>query len=96
MSTIIRIKENENLAQMLAILQSTIYSGLDKTEIIRSLIAEKVWLIKTQTPTNTTNLSKLDTLTQQKIATAYQSHQEGKSTTVKPQEIAIVLENLAK
>ena len=96
MSTIIRIKENENLAQMLAILQSTIYSGLDKTEIIRSLIAEKVWLIKTQTPTNTTNLFKLDPLTQQKIATAYQSHQEGKSITVKPQEIGSVLENLAK
>ena len=46
----------------------------------------------TQTSTPTT----LDTLTQQKIATAYQSHQEGKSITVKPQEIASVLENLAQ
>ncbi len=48
MSTIIRIKENEILQESFGILQGTIYSGLDKTEIIRALIAEKVWTIKNQ------------------------------------------------
>ncbi|MEI6728964.1 MAG: hypothetical protein WCK98_04955 [bacterium] len=93
MPTIIRLKENETTAQMFEILQSTLYSGLDKTEIIRAILAEKVWSIKTQISLNNATLG-LTSQTKTKLKKAYQSHKEGKSISVKNSDIENFLENL--
>ena len=94
MSTIIRLKENEKTAEMFEILQNTIYTGLDKTEIIRAILAEKVWSIKTQISTNNTTL-KLNSKIKSKIKKAYQSHKNGKSISIKNENIESFLQNLA-
>lgn len=94
MSSIIRLKETEKTLEMFEILQSTIYSGLDKTEIIRAILAEKTWAIKNQISVNNFNL-KLDPKTRLKVQKAYQSHKEGKSIKVKNDQIKNFLENLA-
>ena len=94
MSTIIRLKENQKTAEMFEILQNTLYTGLDKTEIIRAILAEKVWSIKTQISTHNTIL-KLNPKTKTKLKKAYQSHKKGKSISVKNDDIENFLENLA-
>jgi len=93
MSTIIRLKENEKIAEMFAILQGTLYDGLDKTEIIRAILAEKVWSIKNQMSANNTTLT-LNPKTKTKIKKAYQSHKEGKSVLVKNENIENFLADL--
>jgi uncharacterized FlgJ-related protein len=92
MSTIIRLKENENTAEMFAILQNTLYKGLDKTEIIRAILAEKTWLIQNQTSLN--NPSHLDSKTKEKIKKAYESYKTGKTVKVKNSEIDKFLESI--
>lgn len=93
MSTIIRLKENEKTAEMFEVLQNTLYAGLDKTEIIRAILAEKVWSIKTQISANNAAL-KLTPKTKLKVQKAYQSHKNGKSISVKNDNIENFLENL--
>lgn len=93
MSSIIRIKENPTLQEMFDLLQSTLYSGLDKTEIIRSLIAEKVWSIKgeiSQRPS-----LDLTTAQKQKVTKAIQSYQDGKYKIVAKEKVQDHLTNLA-
>jgi hypothetical protein len=92
MSTIIRLKENETTAEMFEILQNTVYTGLDKTEIIRAILAEKVWSIKNQMSKNNTTL-ELNTKTKTRFKKAYQSHKNGKSISVKNENIENFLEN---
>jgi hypothetical protein len=92
MSTIIRLKENEKTAEMFEVLQNTIYAGLDKTEIIRAILAEKVWSIKVKMSANS-NLS-LNPKTKTKVKKAYQSHKAGKSISVKNKDIEKFLENV--
>jgi len=94
MSTIIRLKENEKTAEMFEVLQNTLYTGLDKTEIIRAILAEKVWSIKTQMSTNN-NILKITPKTKMKLKKAYQSHKSGKSISVKNEDIKNFLENVA-
>ncbi len=94
MSTIIRLKENENTAEMFEILQNTLYKGLDKTEIIRAILAEKTWLIKTQMKDNNPAL-KLSFDTKSKLMEAYESYKNGKTTTVKNSDIENFLKGLA-
>ena len=96
MNTIIRIKENENLEEMFGVLQGTIYSGLDKTEIIRALIAEKVWSVKNQIAVNSIDPATLPIKTRQKVVKAIQSHKDGKSIRVKSGQIGTFLETLSK
>jgi len=48
MTSIIRIKENDEIREMLALLQNTIYKGLGKTEILRVLLAGKSWEVRQQ------------------------------------------------
>jgi len=95
MSTIIRIKENPKTEEMFELLQNTLYSGLDKTEIIRSILAEKVWSIKNQMANNNLNL-ELSPKTKVKIKKAYQSHKSGKSISVKNNQIDSFLKSFAK
>ena len=96
MNTVIRIKENSNLEEMFDLLQRTLYSGLDKTEIIRALIAEKVWTVKNQIAANKIDPTSLSPRIKQKLVKAYQSHQEGKSIKVQPEQIGAFLEKLAE
>jgi len=97
MSTIIRLKENEKIAQMFELLQNTIYCGLDKTEIIRAILAEKTWSIKTQMSANSTTLE----LTETKIAEIEKkidNYYAGKSKTTKiknSKELTTFLDKLA-
>jgi len=93
MSTIIRLKENENTAEMFAILQNTLYKGLDKTEIIRAILAEKTWLIQNQISLN--NPAHLDSETKEKIKKAYESYKAGKTVKVKNSEIDKFLGSLS-
>lgn len=94
MSTIIRIKENQKTIEMFELLQNTLYSGLDKTEIIRAILAEKVWSIKNQMATNNIDL-ELSPKVKASVIKAYESHKKGKSVTVKNNQIENFLENLA-
>ncbi len=95
MNTIIRIKENENLVEMFDLLQGSIYCGLDKTEIIRALIAEKVWSVKNQMATNNISSTSLSPKTKQKVIKALQSHKDGKSIKVKSTEIGAFLDKIS-
>lgn len=94
MNTIIRIKENENLEEMFGVLQGTIYSGLDKTEIIRALIAEKTWMVKNQIAVNSIDPATLSIKTKRKVVEALKSHKSGKSIKIKSNQIGEFLEQL--
>ena len=48
MPSIVRLKQTEATTQMFELLQNTIYAGLGKTEILRTILAEKTWEIKNQ------------------------------------------------
>lgn len=92
MSSIVRLKENETTAEMFELLQNTIYAGLGKTEILRTILAEKNWEIKSQMANNNYGL---DPATKTKVKKAYQSHKAGKSISVKNKDIENFLENVA-
>jgi|688.fasta_scaffold18514_7 hypothetical protein len=91
MSSIVRLKENETTAEMFELLQNTIYVGLGKTEILRTILAEKNWEIKSQMANNNYGL---DSATKTKVEKAYQSHKAGKSIFIKNKDIENFLENV--
>ncbi len=90
MSSIIRLKENETTSEMFELLQNTVYTGLGKTEILRAILAEKVWQIKSQASDN----NGLNLSTKTKVKKAYGSYKSGKSTRVKNENIEEFLETL--
>jgi hypothetical protein len=84
MSSIIRLKETETTDEMFEILQNTIYAGLGKTEILRAILADKTWEIKSQMSMTNQYFNKH---TKSKLKKSYQSHKQGKSIIVKNQDV---------
>lgn len=92
MSSIVRLKETETTTEMFEFLQTTVYAGLGKTEILRAILAEKTWEIKSQLLKN--EQYSLSPITKAKLQNSYNNYKQGKSTLVKNQDIEEFVENL--
>ena len=109
MASIIRIKENDEIEEMLSLLQKTVYKGLGKTEIFRLLLADKAWEVKKQlapyySPKLTVQEDKqnytahrtLSPTVREEIDKAYESYKNGDYVSVKAEDLDEFLDSLSE